>query len=234
MNRLAERREARGLTVEQASTATRIRIAHLVALEAEDYSSLPAPVFVRGYLKTYATYLDLDPKPLLEAYAPPPADPARELAIAPVSSPPGRLTLNPAVLGAIGLVVLAGLFSAYAYRQVSTLRSDALVLASPSPPALAALSPPPASALPLPSPSPHPVEVDLRFTDDTWIQAWVDGNAQYGDSGHVFAAGAEVAFTGMDVKVERGKGTATMVSIDGRSEGQLGAGVVTREFKAQA
>jgi len=43
------------------TAATRVRVANLAAIEDGDIESLPAPVYARGYLRTYARYLGLDP-----------------------------------------------------------------------------------------------------------------------------------------------------------------------------
>lgn len=65
---LREARESRGLTLEQAQAATRINRRFLEALEAGAYRDLPTPVHVRGFLRNYARYLNLDPQPLLDRY----------------------------------------------------------------------------------------------------------------------------------------------------------------------
>lgn len=65
---LRERRQALGLTLEQAEAATRIRARLLKALEDGDYDHLPAPGYVRGYVTSYARFLELEPKPLLELF----------------------------------------------------------------------------------------------------------------------------------------------------------------------
>ncbi len=57
---LQKAREARGLTVEQVAEITKIRVDHLRALEAGDFSVFPALVYVRGFVRTYATLLKLD------------------------------------------------------------------------------------------------------------------------------------------------------------------------------
>ncbi len=62
---LKERRQSLGVTLEQAEAATRIRARLLSALERGDYGQLPAPGYVRGYISSYARYLELDPVPLL-------------------------------------------------------------------------------------------------------------------------------------------------------------------------
>lgn len=65
---LRERRTALGLTLDQAEECTRIRSKLLQALEAGEYSRLPNPGYVRGFVSSYARYLELDPVPLLAMY----------------------------------------------------------------------------------------------------------------------------------------------------------------------
>ena len=65
---LREAREAKGLTLAEAQSATRINSSFLQALEEGRYDQLPTQVHVRGYLRNYAKYLMLDPKPLLDRY----------------------------------------------------------------------------------------------------------------------------------------------------------------------
>ncbi len=75
---LRNARIQRGLTIEQAAQDTRISPRFLEALEAEQFDSLPAPVYVRGFLRSYANYLRLDAAPLLaslEGGGPPVAGP---------------------------------------------------------------------------------------------------------------------------------------------------------------
>lgn len=65
---LREAREARGVTLADAQEATKINSRYLDALEDGHYEVLPSEVHVRGYLRNYARYLRLDPKPLLDRY----------------------------------------------------------------------------------------------------------------------------------------------------------------------
>jgi cytoskeletal protein RodZ len=57
---LEKARKERGLTLEEAEHATKIRKRYLSGLEREDYGALPDAVYARGFLKTYANYLGLD------------------------------------------------------------------------------------------------------------------------------------------------------------------------------
>ncbi|MGH2608579.1 MAG: helix-turn-helix domain-containing protein [Tepidiformaceae bacterium] len=62
---LRSARIQRGLSIEQVAQDTRISARFLEALEDEAFQELPAPVYVRGFLRSYANYLRLDPAPLL-------------------------------------------------------------------------------------------------------------------------------------------------------------------------
>jgi cytoskeletal protein RodZ len=53
------------MTIEDAERATRIPRRYLEALEQENFGILPAPVYARGFLRSYSSYLGLDPADLL-------------------------------------------------------------------------------------------------------------------------------------------------------------------------
>lgn len=57
---LQQEREAKGLTIEAVMEATKISRINLVALENGDRSSLPHPVYTKGFVKSYARLLGLD------------------------------------------------------------------------------------------------------------------------------------------------------------------------------
>jgi len=65
---LREAREMKGLTLADAQEETRINARFLEALEEGDFEKLPTPVHVRGFLRNYARFLELEPDPLLERY----------------------------------------------------------------------------------------------------------------------------------------------------------------------
>ena len=62
---LRRARLEKGITFEDAERVTRIPRKYLEALEHENFGILPAPVYARGFLRSYAGYLGLDPKDLL-------------------------------------------------------------------------------------------------------------------------------------------------------------------------
>ena len=65
---LRSAREAAGTSVHEIATHMHLDSRVILALEADDYDQLPAPTFVRGYLRGYARLLDLDPEPIVRAF----------------------------------------------------------------------------------------------------------------------------------------------------------------------
>ena len=66
--RLIEAREERGLTLEDAERDTRISRRYLQALEDEAFDIIPAPVYARGFLRSYSQYLGLETARLLARF----------------------------------------------------------------------------------------------------------------------------------------------------------------------
>jgi cytoskeleton protein RodZ len=65
---LREARVRRKLTLQQAEDDTKIRVKYIQAMENEDFDVMPSPAYVKGFVRTYATYLGLDADMLLEEY----------------------------------------------------------------------------------------------------------------------------------------------------------------------
>lgn len=63
---LRQAREAAGMSIDQAASQLRMTVRAVANLEADDWSSLGAPVFVRGQLRSYARLLGIDIEPYLE------------------------------------------------------------------------------------------------------------------------------------------------------------------------
>lgn len=71
---LKNAREDRQLSIDEVAERLKLSKATITALENDDYKMLPAPAFVRGYLRSYATLLELkveDVIPLYDHFAPP-------------------------------------------------------------------------------------------------------------------------------------------------------------------
>jgi cytoskeleton protein RodZ len=74
---LREQREKINLSHDQIAQKIRLRRTIIEAIEGEEWERLPPPVFVRGFLRSYATILGLDEKEVMKLYhqaAPPERD----------------------------------------------------------------------------------------------------------------------------------------------------------------
>src|ERR1051325_247917 len=107
---LRRERTRRRITLSQAVEDTKILRRYLEALESNhDASAYPAPVYARAFLREYASYLDLDPAPLLAVFHAGDDGPEDLEALRP-PAPPRRIVV-PAwgVLVAALVVLVAGL-----------------------------------------------------------------------------------------------------------------------------
>ena len=225
---LAAKRGERGLSIEQAAAATRIRAHYLSALESGELGRLAAPVYAKGHLRTYASYLGLDPEPLVAMMRVEAQEPRRLLSIGNVVMRP-RMVVTAPVLAAAGLVLLAGAFSGYAWRQIQADQRSPVI----TPAAQVAIGPPHTTPAPTPTPQPRPIVLAVRVTEEVWINAFVDGRPQYADGGKTLSAGSVVYFSGVTIKLTSGKAGSTFITIDGKAIGPLGTGVATRDFSSQ-
>ncbi len=67
-NILTNARQDRGLTVREVADKLHLLPRQVEALEANDYQQFNGEIFCKGYLKAYATLLDIDAEPLIAAY----------------------------------------------------------------------------------------------------------------------------------------------------------------------
>jgi cytoskeleton protein RodZ len=66
---LRQAREAHSMSLETVAQSTRIRLHYLKAIEAGDFAALSSSAQARGFIRAYASFLGLDPAPLLEDFA---------------------------------------------------------------------------------------------------------------------------------------------------------------------
>ena len=67
-DQLRETRMRNRIDITEVEAATKIRAKYLRALENEEWDLLPGPTFVKTFLRTYADYLGLDARMLVEEY----------------------------------------------------------------------------------------------------------------------------------------------------------------------
>ena len=145
---LRQEREKKGVSLDSVVQVTRITRENLEALERDDFQAISAPVFVRGFLRSYANYLGLDPKELVSRY-----DSQTDLLRTPRAkeTPQPSKGENPVMKYLAFLcILLAGVALSFYYFQKSSLPPSPLL---PS----AAVAPAPIPVTPTPAPAPAPV-----------------------------------------------------------------------------
>ncbi len=65
---LQQERERKGLSLEAVSKVTRISARSLEAMESDDFVALPAPIFIRSFLKAYANVIGVDANKVITLY----------------------------------------------------------------------------------------------------------------------------------------------------------------------
>lgn len=246
--RLRQARVDRQVTLQDAQRETRIHRRFLEALENEDIAALPAPVYTRGFIRTYADYLDLDPEAMVDLFhsirgreGPPLIQPATTRIITP--RPVSMRLLGIGTVSLVAVLLIGYMWSQYNSFVESVREADA----TPTPRATvqAAASPLPAGSFvgpagspgpggvgspvglsPAPSPTPAPtpvrgVHVETRVTERTWLAVWVDNQSVLAQE---VPAGFSQTFSGdQSVRMRVGNAAGVSVVVNGTSQGALGA-----------
>src|SRR3954463_10206459 len=66
--RLEEARKRKGISVREAAETTKIRGDYLQKFEANTFDIDLPPLYIRGFLRSYARYLELDPERIVNEY----------------------------------------------------------------------------------------------------------------------------------------------------------------------
>lgn len=246
-------REARGLSLSDVAEQIRIRSVYLGAIEDENWPAIGAPVYTRGFLRTYARFLGLDPEEVVEDFnrasgsAPAANAPLGGAAAQTLLAESRPRNLSPLIwlasLVAIALIAFI-FYNEFALRGRETGATAALpsnsagALAATdtaSPEAVVSASPGAADGSPSPAPSgglsttPSPNTLEVRLSAASWIRVAVDGSVSMEGT---FPAGTARVFHGKNAVVRIGNAGGVDVLVDGKSVGKLGGAgdVVERSF----
>jgi cytoskeletal protein RodZ len=213
-------REARGLSISDVAEKIRIRSLYLAAIEEENWSKIGAPVYIRGFIRTYARFLGLDPEEAVGAFsrtqpAPPPTPSPSLLDQGEVPAWRSSLLIG---LASLVAVVLIGLVT---YNEL-TMRRAQLPEGTPASAAPAA----PASVAPVPEAKPATAvaategnSLVVRLSAPSWLRVTVDGNVSMEGT---FPAGTSKTFHGRNALVRIGNAGGVEIYVDGRHFGKLG------------
>jgi len=105
-------RENSGFTLEQVSRETRVHLSHLRAIEDMTPGLLGAPVYAKGYIKSYARFLGMDEQTTLDRYLSECAailkDPEKLDIASPASSSARKLPVAVPMLGILMVALVGG------------------------------------------------------------------------------------------------------------------------------
>ncbi len=197
---------------------------YLAAIEDEKWSTVGAPVYVRGFLRTYARFLGLDPEEAVAAFnrtqpAPVSAPAAREgVSERPEAAPASRT--SSALLWVAGTVAV--LLIAFLVFTELTMPRRSTTTAGP-----ATAVPAPASPLASAPPASHPPGLALGgarslavvLSAPSWLRVTVDGNVSMEGT---YPAGTSKTFHGNSALLRIGNAGGVEVYVDGKDVGKLG------------
>ena len=183
---LQEARAAKEIDLRDAAQQTRISVQYLKALEEEDFGKLPGEVFVKGFLKNYGRFLNLDEADLLKRYAelkpqpqpqPQPATPSSGTARVEktVQQPAERSAkketpIEPFVWGSI--IIVALLVFLFTSLPSSKHQKQAEQPPAPALPSSAGLATAPAQT------APDKLYLEVAALEDTWLLVRTDASPQ--------------------------------------------------------
>jgi len=240
---LRQAREDLGVSLADAERETRISRRYLEALETEAETALPAPVYTRGFIRTYCRYLGLNADGMLELFGPRKSL-DQPVVVRPIPAElhtPSSMPVRPLVM--VAGVVLAVLLAGYLWSQYTSfvesvgqlqtvptsLGATATVPAAvrspgPSPSPVAGASPVAPIATRSPSPSPTPARglvVEVVAIERSWLEVWVDGRSVLAET---LQPGLTRSFTAEgQVRMRVGNAGGVQVKVNGVTQGPLGA-----------
>jgi cytoskeleton protein RodZ len=220
-------REARGLSLSDVADQIRIRSVYLAAIEEENWSAIGAPVYVRGFLRTYARFLGIDPEEAVAAFGriqpsggfqAPSAREARE-------ETGGRRWSSALIwiAGAVAVLLIAFVvYNELTMRQAETVSGTATPTPAPTVEATAA----PSAGIAV-SPTPKqppgvqlgPNTLALVLSAPSWLRVTVDGSVSMEGT---FPAGTSKTFRGKNALVRLGNAGGVEIYVDGKDVGKLG------------
>lgn len=244
---LRAEREKQGLTVKDIEKATSIRGLYIQAIEDDKYDVLPGEVYLKGFMRNYASFLGLDAQHILDAYrasqpsqaAPPPAPAVTNPALAPKTeqnrSREGERR-NSVGRWLIALVVIA-IVAGAAWAAMNFLNPSA---PQPAKPPQAQVTPPQTPAQPAPPAAPQkpvtpaaaPIVVNAKYTASCWTQVVADGRELYEGIPRIGENMTWNATQSMTVRL--GNAAGVELTYNGQPQGRLGGDgdVITRTFSA--
>jgi len=243
-------RESKGIPLDRISTETRISTRFLQAIENEDFHLLPGGIFNRGFIRTYAERLGLDPEQAVADYEKLAEVRAPSEPVIATSTPARKVNrqLYPVAVG--GLILVIAIFYIVTRDSGNTTER---VIQPPAPisqpetpstqpatvpqpttaPQVAATAPQPAASAPeasapapstgalTPTPSTDALTLEVVAKEPTWIKVMADGKSIL--AGEILEPGATRRFTGQtSIEIDIGNAGGLSLKLNNRPVNPIG------------
>ena len=212
------------MSVPDVAEQIRIRSLYLAAIEDENWNTIGAPVYVRGFLRTYARFLGLDPEEAVGAFNRTQPLPQTTTARDPEPRRAAPSWAGAALLWGAGtvavLLIAFVVFTELTMPRRGGLPPVAVASAAPvaaSPTAAAATAPP--TSTPAAPGAYGAKSLALVLSAPSWLRVTVDGNVSMEGT---FPAGTSKTFHGKNALVRIGNAGGVEIYVDGKDVGKLG------------
>ncbi|MCM0760121.1 MULTISPECIES: RodZ domain-containing protein [Sporomusa] len=191
---LRAERLKKDLSIKDVESAISIRALYLNAIEEGNYGVIPGEVYVKGFIRNYATFLGLDPQQVMEIYRQNKGQvtesvPESSQQEEPVSRPPqsGNAWFKWLGIAVVAAGIVAGVtwWSSGSQKPVPTPPSQSAAPKQPEPamqqPAAQqpASNPMPSTQSALPVQPAAKVIVNVKYNSQCWTQVMADGKEIY-------------------------------------------------------
>ncbi|TGE32251.1 helix-turn-helix domain-containing protein [Desulfosporosinus sp. Sb-LF] len=234
-------REEKEWSLTYTEEITKIRVRYIQALEAEEYGVLPGTTYAKGYLRTYAKQLGLNPDEIIALFNESiTSEPALVLEKSQMVVKSRPLWFRPTIIGSLAIVIIAFVIVIAGLNSRGQKIADTPYTMPPLPSApqteTATSKPTTPTSTPTPTPSAPVTEstpqnviaatmdgltAQLVFTQPCWVVVQVDGHPSLQGT---FSSGSskEIKGTSKIELVTVGNAGGLSVTLNGRPYPSLG------------
>lgn len=238
---LRNERENKGLSVKDVATATSIRALYIEAIEEGNYTVIPGEVYVKGFIRNYANFLELNGPEMVGLYRrqqAPPVTPdagdaaASTTAAAAVSGAPAATAGSFRwILAGAAVVVIAGAVWWFNSRPDTPLPVPRQSVQNQTP----APNQPGQQPIPAPAATPQskPIVLSVKYSGDCWTQVVADGKEIYEG---IARSGQSLSWeASKNLTIKLGNAGSAEATYNGQPVGKLGdkGEVVVKTFTAK-
>lgn len=172
-------RESKGLSLKKIADETRISSRFLEAIEKEDFHVLPGGIFNRGFIRTYAERIGLDPEAALAEYEQliRTQEPEQQFVPVEYTEPKSEKTFYPVAIGALALaIIIFYIVTRDSGTRIQVGESPRVAVTEPVPSTPLTSSVAAAPEQEPPSAPASAVALDIEALEQTWVKVSADGS----------------------------------------------------------